>query len=146
MDGEAMKQKGTKTELGRRTFIKTAAGSVGATAALGVGMIQDMKAALPKWDRVADVVVVGSGASGLPAAIRARDRGASVIIVEANVDVGGHAMVSGGSVALGGGTSLQRQYGIVDSPDQVYLEHGLGRCIGTGYIAGTHAASERATN
>src|SRR5437773_12571725 len=72
-------------------------------------------------NRVTDVVVVGSGASGLPAALRARNGSATVIIVEANSDIGGHAMMSGGSVALGGGTTHQKKYGIEDSPDQVYL-------------------------
>src|SRR5713101_4769838 len=69
----------------------------------------------------ADVVIVGAGAAGLPASIRARDRGASVILVDSNHDVGGHAMVSGGSVALGGGNSLQKKFKIEDSADNVYL-------------------------
>ncbi len=76
-----------------------------------------------KWDRSADVVIAGAGASGLCAAIMARDSGASVIIVEQNHDIGGHAMVSGGRIPLGGGTRLQQKFGIVDSADQVYLDH-----------------------
>src|SRR5207245_2773367 len=76
-----------------------------------------------RWDRTTDVVVVGAGASGLPAAIMARDKGASVIVIEANHDIGGHAMLSGGRVPLGGGTSMQKKYGIADSADQVYLDH-----------------------
>jgi len=74
------------------------------------------------WDLVADVVVVGSGGTGLPAAIAAFDRGASVIVVEANYDIGGHAIVSGGNTALGGGTSAQKKYGIEDSPDLVFSD------------------------
>ena len=31
--------------------------------------------------------------------------------------------MSGGSVALGGGTSLQKKFGIVDAADDVYLEN-----------------------
>ena len=73
--------------------------------------------------RSADVVIVGAGAAGLAAAVAARDEGASVILVEANYDIGGHAMLSGGKIALGGGTSLQEKFGVVDSPDQVYLDH-----------------------
>jgi len=46
-----------------------------------------------------------------------------VIAVEENTDVGGHAMISGGVVHLGGGTSIQKKFGIVDSADQVYLEN-----------------------
>jgi succinate dehydrogenase/fumarate reductase flavoprotein subunit len=116
-----MKRKATKPDLTRRDFIKTTVGTVGATAVVGLGT-QAVKAAVPRWDRVADVVVIGAGAAGLPAAIRARDRGASVILIESNTDIGGHAMLSGGSVALGGGTSLQKKFGIVDSPDEVYLD------------------------
>ncbi len=74
------------------------------------------------WDLVADVVVVGSGGTGLPAAIAAIDSRASVIVVEANYDIGGHAIVSGGNTALGGGTSAQKKYGIVDSPDLVFSD------------------------
>lgn len=76
----------------------------------------------PQWDFVADVVVIGSGAAGLPAAIKAADAGASVIVVEANYDVGGHAIISGGNVPLGGGTSAQRKFGIEDSPDVVFRD------------------------
>lgn len=75
------------------------------------------------FDHQADVVVVGAGGAGLPAAISARDQGASVLVVEANHDIGGHAMLSGGRIPLGGGTSLQRAHGIEDSADQVYLDH-----------------------
>ncbi len=76
-----------------------------------------------RWDEEADVVVIGSGASGLPAAIIAREAGASVILVEAESDIGGHAITSGGNVPLGGGTSAQKQYGIEDSPDLVFRDH-----------------------
>ena len=74
-------------------------------------------------DYEADVVVVGAGGAGLPAAINAVDAGASVIVVEANHDIGGHAMLSGGRVPLGGGTSWQKRYGIIESPEQVFLDH-----------------------
>ena len=74
------------------------------------------------WDLEADVLVIGSGAAGLPAAIKAVEAGASVIVVEANYDVGGHAILSGGHVALGGGTSVQKKYGVVDSPDIVFSD------------------------
>ncbi|MGH7825825.1 MAG: FAD-dependent oxidoreductase [Candidatus Binatia bacterium] len=74
------------------------------------------------WDLEADVVVVGSGAAGLPAAIKAVEGGATVIVVEANYDVGGHAILSGGHMALGGGTSAQKKYNIPDSPDTVFSD------------------------
>ena len=74
------------------------------------------------WDLEADVIVIGSGAAGIPAAIKAVDNGASVIVVEANYDVGGHAIISGGHMALGGGTSAQKKYNIPDSPDTVFSD------------------------
>ena len=74
------------------------------------------------WDLEADIVVIGSGAAGLPAAIKAADDGALVIVVETNYDVGGHAILSGGHMPLGGGTSAQKKYGIEDSPDLVFRD------------------------
>lgn len=75
------------------------------------------------FDHAADVVVIGAGGAGLPAAISARDHGASVIVIDANHDVGGHAILSGGNIRLGSGTSEQKKHGITDSPDQVYLDY-----------------------
>jgi len=75
-----------------------------------------------KWDQEADVVVIGSGAAGLPAAIIARENNASVILVEANRDIGGHAAVSTGNIPLGGGTAAQKAAGIVDSPDILFRD------------------------
>jgi len=75
-----------------------------------------------KWDREADIVVIGAGATGLPAAIVAREAGCSVILVEAEKDIGGHAIISGGNIPLGGGTSVQKKYGIQDSPDLLFRD------------------------
>ncbi|OFZ98786.1 MAG: tat (twin-arginine translocation) pathway signal sequence [Betaproteobacteria bacterium RIFCSPLOWO2_02_FULL_62_17] len=75
-----------------------------------------------RWDLEADVVVIGSGALGMPAAIRARDAGASVIVIDTNYEVGGHALICGGHVALGGGTSAQKKYNIDDSPDILFRD------------------------
>jgi len=75
-----------------------------------------------RWDREADIVVIGAGATGLPAAIVAREAGCSVILVAAGKDIGGHAIISGGNVPLGGGTSVQKKYGIADSPDLLFRD------------------------
>src|ERR1700691_3273351 len=108
--------------VSRREFFRKSA-LAGAGADLAAQAPAQVRAGRIRFDRVADVVVVGAGASGLPAAIMARDQGATVIVIDANHDIGGHAMVSGGRVPLGGGTSLQKKYGINDSADQVYLDH-----------------------
>ena len=98
--------------LSRRDFFKKgAAAGVGAAAIAGVGKAAGQQTAGEEldWDYEADVVVVGSGASGLPAAIRARDLGASVLVVEQNFDIGGSALHSGGRTSLGGGDALQQR-------------------------------------
>jgi flavocytochrome c len=107
--------------LPRRSFIQKAAVGLGA-AALGSIGAQEADAAKPErhWDLAADVVVVGSGAAGLPASIAAAEQGASIIVIEQNYDIGGHAIESGGNIALGGGTSLQKKYGVEDSPDRMF--------------------------
>jgi len=104
-------------------------GGSGVAAALAVGAMTAAEPAAAqaphvptRWQREADVVVIGSGATGLPAAIVAREAGASVILVEAEKDIGGHAITSGGNVPLGGGTSVQKKYGIEDSPDLLFRD------------------------
>ena len=114
--------------MNRRKFITKGALGVGATALVGVGTQDEASAQrVTRWDRSADVVIAGAGASGLCAAIMARAQGASVIVVEQNHDIGGHAMVSGGRVPLGGGTRLQKKFGIVDSADQVQFNRRLNK-------------------
>ena len=104
-----MELNGKKHDLSQRSLITTTATADGADAfvpgALGAGIGKVPSS----WDFEADVVVIGAGAAGLPAAIKAADEGASVIVVEANYDVGGHAIISGGNVPLGGGTSAQKK-------------------------------------
>ena len=50
------------------------------------------------WDRIADVVVVGSGGAALAAAVAAAEAGAQVLILERASQLGGTTAVSGGSV------------------------------------------------
>src|ERR1044072_7614892 len=73
-----------------------------------------------EWADSADVAAIGSGATGLPAAIAACENGASVLIIEANFDVGGHAAISGGNLPPGGGTRAQKAAGIEDDPDTLF--------------------------
>ena len=75
-----------------------------------------------EWNLSTDVVVIGAGAAGLAAAVSARDHGAAVILVEENYDIGGHAMLSGGRVQLGGGNALQKKFNIDDSPDRIFAD------------------------
>ena len=102
-------------------------GSITAAALAGAQLGAPAEAAAPAgspvvWQHTADVVVIGSGASGTPAAIAAREAGNSVIVLEAEKHTGGHGICSGGNVPLGGGTSLQKKYGIEDTPDLLYRD------------------------
>ena len=107
--------------LPRRRFIQRAAAGLGGAAIGGFGAKEAEAAQVKRrWDLAADVVVIGAGAAGLPASIAAAEQGASVIVIEQNYDIGGHAIESGGNIALGGGTSLQKKYGITDSPDRMF--------------------------
>ena len=109
-------------KISRRQFLKgVAAGSVAVAAGSLIPQSSAFAQGAPtKWDKEADVVVIGAGATGLPAAIVAQEAGAKVILVEAAFDIGGHAITSGGNIPLGGGTSAQKKAGINDSPDLLF--------------------------
>jgi succinate dehydrogenase/fumarate reductase flavoprotein subunit len=107
--------------LDRRSFL-TSGAAVGATAAAAISATPAQAQEPIRWDREADVVIIGAGASGLPAAIAAREKGASVIIVEMNFDIGGRAMMSFGGLYIGGGNRLQKEAGRNDTPDLVFAD------------------------
>jgi urocanate reductase len=108
------------SEVSRRSFLS--AGASGVVLAAAGAPEANAQGAPQRWDRSADVVVIGAGVAGLPAAITARDHGASVIVVDENYDIGGRGILSGGRVHLGGGHTLQQKAGIKDSPDQVFAD------------------------
>jgi succinate dehydrogenase/fumarate reductase flavoprotein subunit len=74
-----------------------------------------------------DVLVVGSGAAGMAAAVTARHRGHDVLIVEKEPRFGGTTARSGGWLWIPG-TSLARAFGICEAPDaaRTYLRHEAG--------------------
>jgi succinate dehydrogenase/fumarate reductase flavoprotein subunit len=71
-----------------------------------------------------DVVVVGSGAAGLAAALAANDQGARVVVAESESVVGGASRLSAGMV-MGADTSIQRAAGLEDERDGLYQEYLL---------------------
>lgn len=66
-----------------------------------------------------DLIVVGGGGAGLAAAIMARRAGASVIVLEADKELGGATRWSA-AVMYACNTSVQRARGITDTPDAMY--------------------------
>jgi hypothetical protein len=113
-----------RSKISRREFVAGAAALGGAAAipADAKPFRRNPYDVPDEWDLEADVVVIGSGPTGLMAALRARDAGASVIIVEANYDVGGHGLMNGGTIQLGGGTEMQKKFGIEDSPELMFRD------------------------
>lgn len=66
-----------------------------------------------------DVIVIGSGAAGLSAAIEARNSGATVMVIEADDHLGGATRNSTG-VVYAANTATQAEAGISDSADALY--------------------------
>ncbi|HWA18223.1 MAG TPA: FAD-dependent oxidoreductase [Devosia sp.] len=112
-----------KIALSRREFFKQgAAAGVGAVALGTVGTASAAEFGDHiKWDYEADVVVLGGGGVGLTAAVRARDLGASVIVLEQNYDIGGKMGHSGGWVSLGGGDWVQERDRLGTDPEGLGL-------------------------
>ncbi len=129
-------------EISRRNFLKgSAAGVLGLAAAGVVGTnavntsakAEEASDSDIQWDFEADVVVIGAGGAGLPAALKAMDEGASVLLVEANYDCGGHAAVSEGQLHSGGKTVSQREWDVTDSADLYYYDHTRGESYDSRY-------------
>ena len=74
-----------------------------------------------KWDGEADVIVIGGGNTGLPAAITANDKGAKVIVLEASSGMASSlAMIAGGTPFAC--TDIQKEKGIKDTAEALYEE------------------------
>ena len=108
--------------VNRRDFVKTGvAAGIGSGALLGShdlrAQVTETGAAQTAWDYEADIVSAGGGCAGLTAAIRARDLGADVLVVDQNFDLGGRMLHSAGRMSLGGGDPIQVR-DINGEPDQ----------------------------
>ena len=80
-----------------------------------------------------DVVVAGSGAAGMTAALTAADLGLSVVVVEKAGSFGGSTARSGGGI-WAPGNGVLRAAGVTDTPDQArtYLAHVAGADVPAG--------------
>ncbi|MGH1505152.1 MAG: FAD-dependent oxidoreductase [Acidimicrobiales bacterium] len=79
-----------------------------------------LAAAEVDWTAEADVIVLGLGAAGVAAALEAHGAGAEVLVVERAGAGGGASGASEGIFYLGGGTTLQRDLGYDDTPENLY--------------------------
>ena len=104
----------TEKSLNRRDFVKTGvAAGLGSGALLGSDTVlaqgSETGAQPTAWDYDVDIVIAGGGCAGLTAAIRAKDLGASVLVVDQNFDLGGRMLHSAGRMSLGGGDPVQQR-------------------------------------
>jgi succinate dehydrogenase/fumarate reductase flavoprotein subunit len=111
---------GAKKDISRRGFMRTTAIGVGATVLTGIdakdGSAKNNQI-IDKWDKAADVVVVGYGGAGIVTAITAHDAGAKVLVLE--------------KAPFRGGGSTSISMGVCASPSNVddavaYLWEGCG--------------------
>ncbi|MFD0591472.1 FAD-binding protein [Catellatospora coxensis] len=79
------------------------------------------------WDREVDVLVVGTGAAGLTAAIATADAGRRVAVVESTATWGGTTALSGGGLWMPANPLMLRK-GHADSVDKAltYLQAAVG--------------------
>jgi flavocytochrome c len=90
-----------ESKLDRRGFLKGTVMGAGALAMAGVNADEARAAGPPKmWAAEADVIVVGLGVAGAPAAIAAAEAGAKVLLLEKGPGPSGATPVSSGTVWL----------------------------------------------
>ena len=102
----------------------------GVLGVLGPGLVFAQASSARRWDAQADVVVIGSGAAGLCAAIEAAGQHRSVLLLERNAHLGGDTLLAGGYFNAVD-EKRQRAQGILgDSPELFFeqiLESGGGK-------------------
>lgn len=101
------------TNISKRTFLAGTASAL-ALSTQTFGARQAM-AQGSEWD----LIIVGGGTAGMPAALFATDRGARVLLIDKAPQLGGTMDRSTGQVAAAG-TVWQKEQGIEDSPDAHY--------------------------
>lgn len=71
------------------------------------------------WDAEIDVLVAGSGAGGLLAAVACANRGAKVLVIEKTAEYGGTSATSGGGIWIPN-SHLAAAAGLQDSPEEAF--------------------------
>ena len=80
-------------------------------------------ASAPEWDHTVDLLIIGSGAGAMTAAITAYDRGGDALLIEKTDRYGGSSAMSGGGLWVPN-NHLMAEVGIEESPGEArsYLE------------------------
>ncbi len=107
-----------KPGLNRRQLLAGVAAAAATTAAAGACAVP--RSAVKSWDMTVDVLIAGSGAAGVSAAIEACHSDVQVLVVESLLNFGGSSSLSGGVIYAGGGTALQKALKVEDSPKEMF--------------------------
>lgn len=105
-------------KISRRTMI---AAGILSTTLTSAGAARASQNQMPKFDKIYDIIVVGSGFAGLAAALEARLGGAEVLLIEKMPAFGGNSAINGGAFSVAG-SPLQKKFGIKDSPEQMLAD------------------------
>ena len=102
----------TNTTVTRRSLVGAClAGTAGLLASAPTARAAEAERT---WDAECDVLIVGSGYTGLAAAIEANAAGADVKIIDKRASFGGNSMIADGDFAVCG-SSAQKAQGVEDS-------------------------------
>jgi succinate dehydrogenase/fumarate reductase flavoprotein subunit len=106
----------TRRDLLRALALGSGAGLLATSEVALAAPSQDVTS----WDHEADLVIVGSGAAGISAALEGRAQGLETLVLERFHVPGGTSSLSGGVCYLGGGTPLQKALGFDDTTEEMY--------------------------
>jgi 3-oxosteroid 1-dehydrogenase len=116
----AINDMGDRSASSRRQFLSAAAGAAAAGSAVGYAVASATGAGRPgsalEWAREADIVIVGTGAAAMSAAVAAVNEGSTVIMVEKGPTHGGTSTKSEGGMWVPNNRFL-RAKGKVDNRD-----------------------------
>lgn len=121
-----MENQEKKNCLTRRNFVKSAGSLALLSGLASAGILaasKEANAAIPrKWNRTADIIIVGAGGAGLAAAISSAEAGAKVLVVEKAPSVlFSTSAICGGGVSAAE-TKIQKDLGQQDSKELFYKE------------------------
>ncbi|MBT3426453.1 MAG: FAD-dependent oxidoreductase [Gammaproteobacteria bacterium] len=101
--------------------MKVALAETGIISTLNPLLASANKSTSKLMDGATDILIIGAGNAGMPAAIQAADLGARVLLVDKNPFIGGMLNISGGHIS-GANSKLQIAKGIEDSPALHYRD------------------------